>query len=1175
MKLEQIQNNVGDGMIFGKLSSIKTQALMGAAVAVIATSNAQAQEAQQAEFDIEAKDLGSALTDFAMQSDVEVLFNGADVRGKKSTAVEGRYTPRRAIAILLNGTGVRYSQNADGTLLVGQSSVRRASTQNDAGAPAPVTGSVTDERTGNNLKGASVTIEETGQTATTDDLGNYRFPRVRPGTYTLRISYLGYQEILVPITVQAGRPFNQNFAMIGGNENVEIIVYGSRSARAQSLNQERTAENSQTVLSADFLGNFDGDTISEALRRAPGIAFEQDSVTGDGTNVIVRGLAPDLNTVTLNGLRLPEGSGTGRSANLGNILTDSISKITINKTLLPSQDSSGSGGLVEIETKGPLDRPRRFASFSLSGDKRGNGFRDEFLASGTVSGTFGADNNIGLSASVQYREQDIKRLSYDVNANLFGQYLPLAADGTPIAFDALIDPRTAFPFESGVDEIYPSFVFNSFNGASTSNLTVVLSGQWNIADHTQLRVDYTRAEEKRDSFTRSVVITPSSAYRLLPVDELGGEQRAALVAEDLLADFGFPGVIILPSQQYTIEKDRKDLTNTFSFRGETNLGPWELDYSLGFAKGNTTVPVRGSLSGGPSFFDSLANDYKPFLLPEALANVTSDGRVVHPYSPLIGDGYPLPLLNQAGFDLLNNSNSYAVTTGFLDSGSAGNNERYTAQASARYNFENDYFKYLEVGIFYENAEFNDPPVFSDDRFDILSSPTTFADLGFNLSEETLRDIGLDGGALAVGQSDIEAFFSSLSPAAAANLGLNLGSRPPQDPRFQEAFTKENNVSAYAQGRLDIGKLQIVAGARLDSVEITARSLRAPSLFDEFNQPDFDFLERFSTLVDQTASQTKILPRAALTYRHNDNLLIRAGYAVSVARPQIQNLSDTQSISLFLSPTGGINGDQPTLLVRQANPDLEPALTTSYDVSVEQYFDDVGQIKLSFFYKDIKNLLEQNVTRELDSLDGVVLPDDPRFQSLPSNIFVQVIKPVNADTTARIWGFETAIEKQFTFLPGALSGLGIFANYTYTDSSKTQPLEVFDFATRTFSTVDIEGVRFSGSPKHSGTVALTYNKYGFDAALSYTAQSRRLTGFDRFNLNFFDEADDSLDFRAEYRFKRFGSDWRVWVAGSDLLKGTGDPDVQASRGGTGSTPKYFTGGNYFGGRSVSAGLAVNF
>ena len=1194
--------------------SLKSIALAGcAAIALIhGTAAAQAASNQPVEFAIEAQSLADALTDYALQSGREVYFLEADLAGMRAPALDGTYRPLEAFQLLLSGSGVAYREAENGVLLVGDAYTRRAddadadrttSSQSassgatnaavavgsavqisqpmgptgEAGEPGIVRGVVRAADANAGLDGALITIEETGQTTSTDDLGRFRFANVPAGRYTVTVSYLGFAESSQVVDLEAGGDVTLPFQLASALD--VIVVRGSRSARAQALNQERTAANISTVLSSDFLGQFDGTTISEALRRAPGIAFEQDEVTGDGTNVIVRGLAPDLNTVTLNGLRVPDGSGTGRSADLGNILTESISEITINKTLLPSQDSSGTGGLIEIETKGPLDRARRFANFSIQGSERAKDFNDEFLASGTVSGVFGKNDNFGLSFSAQYREEDIRRLSYNITARNFGQYAPLQEDGTPLSSPTGVDPRVPFPFEPGVDELYPTFVRNGLNGASTSNLTLSASGQTRIADHTELRFDVSRVEQQRDSFDRTTLLNPSGAYQLLPIDELGGEERWALVAEDLRAAQGVFGVQISPSQTYNFVRDREDTTTTLSFRGETSFDQWDFDYSLGYAEGTSTTPLTGTLGASPPFATSSTLNFRPFLLPEALQNTVSDGRIVSPFAPLSGEGYPLPLLTPAGFDLLNDASNYQISFGNLLTGNAGSNERFTARFSARKNFERERLKYIEAGVFYERSEFVSPPVFSDQRLVFFPiGPTTLADVGLGFSGDALEDIGLQSGLQVISQADIASFFSDLSTTidGIPTLSLlNLEDFAPNDPRLLDAFSREEDLAAYIEAQVNFDKLEIVGGLRLDQVKVSTRNLRRPQLTDENGFQDIQFQIDFANLVDQEATQTKLLPRVAATYRYTDNLVFRAGFSQAVARPQIEQLSSLQSVSLRLVPDGGPSRDRPTLTVRQGNPDLEPALTSNYDLSVENYFDTVGLFKFSVFYKSIENLLESNRVAGLDVLDGIVLPDDPRFNPLPANIFVNGSRPRNAEDDAEIWGFETTFERQLVGLPGIWNGLGVSANYTFTDSSKSEFIPILDPVLVQFVDVEITDVNFSGAPEHSGTVAVTYNKYGLDAALSYTAQSRRLSSFAPYNLSIFDEQDDSLDFRGEYRFERYNTDWRVWLAGSDLLKGADDPDVQSSIGGVGSTPKYFTGGNYFGGRVITLGLGVSF
>ena len=1188
-------------MNVGSLSSARRWFIFVWIIAILPHGAAFAEEPTLVEFDIAAQDLGDALTEFGVQSGTEVYFVSADVAGVQAPRIEGKYSEIDVIRQLLGSSGVEYFIDGNGTLLVGTaytavntsdergasdpknltpqpilmaqnqtSTTQTTSNRSNEGGTSIVTGKVTDARTGANLKGAKVTIEETGQWTSTNDLGEFRFVNVPTGSATLTVSYVGYAAQSTGIAVY-GDGTSQDFALRGGSEIDEIVVYGSRSARAQSLNQERVAPNSTIVLAADFLGQFDGTTVAESLRRAPGVAFEQDPLTGDGTNIIVRGLDPDLNQVTLNGLRLPDGSGIGRSANLSNILTESISKITISKTLLPSQDSSGAGGLIEIETKGPLDRPRRFASLNLEGGRSGGEFVEDSLVSGTVSGLFGALERSGLSASFQYREREIDQISYSVGAGPGGaQFFPLASDGSPIVGSGSIDPRNSFPFGQAGLELYPDTVSNSFNSATTSNLSIGFSAETLIGDHTKIGFDVNSIREERDSFSRSLNITPLSSRQVLPIDDLGGEQRAALVFEGLFSGFGFPEFFLSPTQRYNFSSGVENNTDLFTLRGQTNTQRWTLDYSMGYATAETSEPLSGSLVVGRPFAIDTSFVDRGLFTDQALQNTVS-GLVVSPYAPLGEQGYPLPLLTEAGFGFYNNPQNWQVTDGSRTSGRKGENTRISFDFSARYQLQHKNLKYVEFGLFYDDAEFKNLPLDSNDAVLIFPLVATIADLDLEFSQSDLGRIGQPNAFDLVSEREIQEFYSRLDQ----NSDVFLFPLSSSDPRFQETFTREDNLSGYIQSQIDFGKLEIVGGFRFEQIEISAKNVRFPTLF-EAGVPDIAFQERFSDLVVQEAEQFEIIPRLALTHRHTDNLLFRGGYSVAIGRPQIQNLSTFQNVFVDLDPVSGPNGDQPFIQVSQGNPDLEPAKTVSFDLSGEYYFDEGGQIEVSLFYKELENLLEfNNVVGGLEDIDPGVLPADDRITQNLEDFFIQVSQPQNTGSDSTIWGLEVTGERQLTFLPGIWQGLGVSANYTYTDSSKDQRASFLDPLSGELITVVLSDVPFNGDPEHSGTLALTYNKYGLDASLAYTFQDRRLSVFGPSNLSIFDESDDSLDFRAEYQFDRFGSNFRVWLEGSDLLKGKGDADVETSLGGTGATPKFYTGGNYFGGRVLRIGAGFTF
>jgi hypothetical protein len=78
---------------------------------------------------------------------------------------------------------------------------------NEPGKSAPLTGKVVDQRTGESLVGAMVTIKGTNLKVYTDLDGNFVIPNMTPGTYTIEVAYVSYQNTeLSNVNVTTGMP---------------------------------------------------------------------------------------------------------------------------------------------------------------------------------------------------------------------------------------------------------------------------------------------------------------------------------------------------------------------------------------------------------------------------------------------------------------------------------------------------------------------------------------------------------------------------------------------------------------------------------------------------------------------------------------------------------------------------------------------------------------------------------------------------------------------------------------------------------------------------------------------------------------------------------------------------------------------------------------------------------
>jgi TonB-dependent receptor len=1126
--------------------------------------------AQTRSFNVPAQAAEKAIPLFAKQAGVPILASGKVVRGKQTRAVQGEHSIDEALAILLQGTGLKVQRAGDGRgmiTIVSASAPGNASGAANGGAQqgqATLVGSVRDHKTGSALKGARVEVVETGANTSTGDLGDFRFTRLPTGDVTLRISYLGFPEQTETVSVVGGLN-NRTDIYLGSGATSEIVVIGQVSARAQALNQERTAENSTTVISGDLLGNFNGTTISDALRRAPGVSFQMDPVTGDGTNIIVRGLSPDYNQVKLNGVALPEPEGTGRSANLSNILADSISEVRISKTLSAKQDSGGTGGLVEIETKSPLDRPRRYFNLSADGTKRAKGFGDEYLLSGTASMRFGADGNFGISGSYQHRRQDITTYTYNVQG-VFGPYLPLGPNGQPANITE-IDPLTPFPFYDGAD-YYTTQGSVGYNRSESTTDNLTLSAEWQVSAGTNLKFDYVRSVRTLSYLANSLNIRSTlGVYTLKPVPALDGEQR--YVYGDLL-----PRVNTINSVAFN-DGDRQK-TDALSFRGTSAFGALTLDYMAGYSRGATRRPSNGSF-----FFSRFVPVNAANVGPDAIDPAT--GTIVTLFGPRSGRGLPQPLLTAAGFAGLANAVPQGGDVSYsLDT--RGRSSNRSGEVGAKYEFGPGLLQYVEAGFQYRGSSFKNIRGTSASYIPNRDGPAPFpqvTELGLEFEGVPFDRVGGSDTAYQLfSESSIRGFLASLG--GLADNGTYQYFEGSNDAIYDDVYTDEDDLAAYLQARIDIGKVEIIPGLRIDRNRVEANFANGVTLLREDGSSDEELYLATRKIQRGTDVLTSYLPRILVNYRPTEKLVFRAGYYSTVARPLIEQLNAERNITYYDVRAFGPTFSQTFLSVFEGDPALKPARTHNFDIGGEWYDDNVGTLKFNLFLKRIANLIENNNIRGSSVLDEIELPDHPVFNNLPDDVYVEYSKPVNNPDVATIWGFELAFEKRLTFLPGFLSGLGVYANYAFSDSEKVYtdnwlaPVYDTDGAIIDYRTTEYQrNIRFNQSPSHSGTVGLTYSGSGIDASLYYTRQARLQTAAQRYFLDSFIEPIDSLDFRGVYSFTLGGADMRLSVEALDLLKGRSDPRSEESIGGVNGSPKYYTGGYYQGGRRFAVGLSATF
>ncbi|TGD59771.1 TonB-dependent receptor [Flavobacterium humi] len=253
------------------------------------------------------------------------------------------------------------------------------------------------------LPGARVFIESLKKEASSDFEGSYSIVSIPKGTYSLKVSYLGYTAYESSITIEENRTLNLTIQLAPEKlvlNEVEIESYRA-DGQAKALNTQKNKENIVNIISTDQIGKFPDSNIGDAVKRVPGITMQVDQ--GEARNIIVRGLSPQLNSVTLNGSRIPSAEGDNRNVQMDLIPTDMIQTVEVNKAVTPDMDADALGGSVNLITK---TSPQKFRLSTTLGS--GISFiTDKRILNGSfLLGNRSKNDKLGWLVSTSFNDRD-------------------------------------------------------------------------------------------------------------------------------------------------------------------------------------------------------------------------------------------------------------------------------------------------------------------------------------------------------------------------------------------------------------------------------------------------------------------------------------------------------------------------------------------------------------------------------------------------------------------------------------------------------------------------------------------------------------------------------------------------------------------------------------------------
>ena len=195
-----------------------------------------------------------------------------------------------------------------------------------------LSGYVRDSDTKEPLISATVTIKGTTIGTTTDYNGFYEL-NVKPGTYTFVASYIGYESAEIELTIEEDKSLEQIFNLVSNSYVIsEVNVTIQAKGQLSAINQQMRANTISNIVSSEKIQEVPDANVAESVGRLPGVSVQ--SSDGEGSKVVVRGLEPRYNLITVNGIRAPSTSSDDNSVSMAGISPFMIDGIEVRLPIL-------------------------------------------------------------------------------------------------------------------------------------------------------------------------------------------------------------------------------------------------------------------------------------------------------------------------------------------------------------------------------------------------------------------------------------------------------------------------------------------------------------------------------------------------------------------------------------------------------------------------------------------------------------------------------------------------------------------------------------------------------------------------------------------------------------------------------------------------------------------------
>ncbi len=845
-----------------------------------------------------------------------------------------------------------------------------------AGDTGKITGIVVDKENGNVLPGVNVLLEGTSMGAATNADGEFFILFVEPGLYNLKFSYIGYAEVTMQ-DVRITKDLTTNLYSI--ELTPEAIEGQEVTVVAEKPLIEINATNEVRVVRAEDIQNM-------PVRGYNSVASLQTGVVADGDVLHIRGGRTDETGYYVDGVYVNNPYDLGRSGDLPNL---SLEEISFQAGGFNAEYGSANSGIISTTTKeGREELQVSFESLTdgmlpSSGDPSAFSYGYNMVA-GAVSGPIPGINAIRYSLAGEFRNLDDARRSW----------------GSHPVYTGDLDPNTGLPANGeeftdlNGNGVWDKQNYWEIDGASYSNPLVGPAlesaeeyvdangnGKFDAFHISGDDLEYVNGPlpnngSSRSMFNGNIVMDLKEIIGLPFKLKTGGsffsEDRAEYVhSYSLFNYYDDNGSLKLrfPNSESSTQTLFARLTGAltektyFSFQVSQFNDKYE-KYDPSFKEGNgkflfddgTESDVYPFMQYGKRY-DYVSESWITPLLPTAgVRPGLADSVAQFSFAGRIWDDYEKQDMSHLGINgsITMQMGHHELKAGFEHRDNTIRNYRIAApmrlastlQQTAPYSPDQ---KDLLVGTSFDTD--TDSSITSEE-YSAYYDKTIFdaymnayaENIGYDLTGQKHVDSGPDGARKPI----ISAVFVQ-DKLELKDLVLNLGLRydriDPDNMRFNPATGGALNII------IDSNTGQLAETVYLDDTNENGKA-DSDDKYRSLTPTDYDATGK--PLQIKSDIRTLLSPRIGMAFPVTDKTVFHAQYGKFIQQPELNRM--------FISYTRFLANMQQGNYTTSGNPDLQPVVTTQYELGFKQLLTNDISVDATVFYKQMTGYVTiRNVT----------------------------------------------------------------------------------------------------------------------------------------------------------------------------------------------------------------------